>query len=521
MPNEDAKTILIVDDDITIRKLLGFHLRQKEYKVIDAGDTDQAFKALEEMKIDLVLCDVSMEGMDGYTFCGKVRENEKYRVLPFIFVTAKSSFEDKEKALAVGGDDIITKPFVVPELLLKVQALLRRADIYKAYGAKKNIQETIAETVPKIVLVDDDISLAKLFQYNLNKSGFKCEIASGAEEGFTLARSVMPDVIISDIMMPKIDGFQFRAMVMDDNDLKSVPFIFLTSKGAEDDILKGYDLGIADYVLKTAGPRVVVAKVNATIKSLGKVRQRVVSELQYAADSMKVKVVPDASPSFPGFEIKHWHQTFSGIPGGDFIDYFPLDDDNIAIILGDVMGKKWGAWYFAIAYAGYVRSSIRVALQNASDYTPSVILTKVNQLVYQDAKISEVFTTLSVIILNNKTKTAKYSGAGDLPVIYKNTQAGTAELIQSKGMLLGFSSNGFFEDKEINLNQNDMLVLFTDGIIESRNKDGNALEATGLVALVQNLVLTEDPLSLLKNQISTYTDQKFEDDTSLITILSK
>lgn len=138
----------------------GVFLRsEKEYNVVEAGNTSLGFKALEENKIDLVLCDASMEGMDGYTFCGKVRENEKYRVLPFIFVTAKSSFEDKERALAVGGDDIITKPFVVPEPLLKVQALLRRAEIYKAYGAKKNIQETIAETVPKIVLVDDDTSL--------------------------------------------------------------------------------------------------------------------------------------------------------------------------------------------------------------------------------------------------------------------------------------------------------------------------------------------------------------------------
>ena len=191
------------------------------------------------------------------------------------------------------------------------------------------------------------------------------------------------------------------------------------------------------------------------------------------------------------------------------------------MVLGDVMGKKWGAWYFAIAYAGYVRSSIRVALQNASEYTPSIILSKVNQLVYQDAKISEVFTTLSIIIINNRTKVAKYSGAGDLPVVFKNTKEGTASLVQSKGMLLGFSSNGFFEDKEILMGKDDMLVLFTDGIIESRNQNGEPLEASGLVELVRNLSRTDDPLGLLKSQISTFTNQKFEDDTSLITILAK
>ena len=68
-------------------------------------------------------------------------------------------------------------------------------------------------------------------------------------------------IIVSDIMMPKIDGFEFRKMLLKDNMLRDIPFIFLTAKNTEDDILGGYDLGITDYVVKTAGPKVVVAKV--------------------------------------------------------------------------------------------------------------------------------------------------------------------------------------------------------------------------------------------------------------------
>ena len=166
----------------------------------------------------------------------------------------------------------------------------------------------------KILLVDDEQSLAKLFQYNLSKAGFECEIATNAEDGLRLAKSIQPDIIVSDIMMPNVDGFQFRRMILTDPNLRSVPFVFLTSKGEEKDILDGYDLGIADYVLKTAGPRVVVAKVSAIIKSLGKERQKIVTELHQAADSLRVKVVPDNSPEFAGFDIKHWHIPFHGIP---------------------------------------------------------------------------------------------------------------------------------------------------------------------------------------------------------------
>lgn len=515
---EDKRQILVIDDDATVRKLMTFHLKKREYSVLEADTADKALDVLNQNNVDLVLCDVGMEGTDGFSFCKKVREIEKYKVLPFIFVTAMSSLEDKEKALAVGGDDIITKPFDINELALKIQALLRRSDIYKQYGAKKQLEKTISEETPKIVLVDDDASLAKLFQYNLTKAGFECFTASSALAGLELVKKEMPDIIISDIMMPKVDGFEFRRMLLAEPEVKGIPFIFLTSKGGEEDILDGYDLGIADYVLKTAGPRVVVAKVSAIIKSLGKERQKVVSELHRAADSLRVKVVPDSFPTFANFEVKHWHLPYQGIPGGDFIDYFPLNDEHLAIVLGDVMGKKWGAWYFAIAYAGYVRSAIRVALENTTEYNPKDVLRQVNKNIYQDAKISEVFATLSIVIVNNKNFTAKYSGAGDLPVIFYNKNKREAKLMQSRGMLLGFSQEGAFEDIVLQLSPGDSLCLVSDGIIESRNTEGLALGSENFAKLVAKIPDGQNIMEFLQTEMLKFTNNRFEDDTSLITI---
>lgn len=99
----EKKVILIIDDDITIRKLISHHLRVNDYDILEAPGAREGFRFLEEDTVDLVLCDVTMEEMDGYTFCNKVRENENYRALPFIFVTAKTSQEDKNKALEAGG----------------------------------------------------------------------------------------------------------------------------------------------------------------------------------------------------------------------------------------------------------------------------------------------------------------------------------------------------------------------------------------------------------------------------------
>ena len=228
-------------------------------------------------------------------------------------------------------------------------------------------------------------------------------------------------------------------------------------------------------------------------------------------------------PDFEGFDIKYWHQTYQGIPGGDFIDYFELDENNLAIALGDVMGKKWGAWYFAYAYAGYIRSSIRVVLQSNIDYTTSQIMQQVNKSVYEDSKISEVFTTLSIIILNKQNKTLKYTGAGDLPLILKKFSTGEVKKINSKGLLLGFTSNGNYNDVTVQLEPNDLIFMITDGIMESRNIEGKQFGAAEFDNTLRNLNDSdlESPINKIKEEFQNFTSNKFEDDISIISIRSK
>ncbi|WP_348250914.1 response regulator, partial [Salmonella enterica] len=76
-------------------------------------------------------------------------------------------------------------------------------------------------------LVEDEFNIAKLFIYNLTKAGFNCEHANNAREGLAQAHKNKPDLIISDVMMPEMDGFEFRKKLLEDKDLKSIPFVFL------------------------------------------------------------------------------------------------------------------------------------------------------------------------------------------------------------------------------------------------------------------------------------------------------
>lgn len=367
----------------------------------------------------------------------------------------------------------------------------------------------------KILLVEDEANIATLFRYSINKAGWECVVATNGVEGLEKARSYNPDLIMSDVMMPLVDGFQFRKNLMLEPQLKKIPFVFLTAVGEEDEILKGYELEIEEYILKTAPPKVVIAKLRAILSSLEKERQKIIGEVQHAAGKTGAQLFPEKLKPIEGFEIQTWHQDFEGIPGGDFLDFIELDEDNTLLVLGDIMGKKWGAWYFAVAYAGYVRSAIRFVVDSIENYTPAGILEKVNSAIFRDERISEVFITLSVLHINKKNRAVKYAGAGDLPLIFKGAETKT---IGSNGMLLGVKDNIEYEDVEIGLESGSAIFLLTDGIIESRNAEGNALELTGIVDLISDLDPADNLLDQFKSRFIEFTNSKFEDDVSLVVL---
>jgi len=209
---------------------------------------------------------------------------------------------------------------------------------------------------------------------------------------------------------------------------------------------------------------------------------------------------------------------YRGIPGGDFIDYLQLDENHFAVVLGDVMGKKWGAWYFAFAYAGYVRSALRSVMEAGEINSPGKILTKVNKSVYKDAKVSEVFTTLSVLILDNKNMVLKYSGAGDLPLFYKNASDNSVSKIKSDGMLIGFAEDSKFEDSVIKLNLHDSIVVTTDGLIESKNENDEQYGIKNLSELLSRTKIEGDILIAVQKDFDEFTNEKYEDDVSLIVL---
>ncbi|MDQ2717227.1 MAG: response regulator transcription factor [Chloroflexota bacterium] len=116
-------TILTADDDPQLLRLMMRNLQLEGYEVIAVSDGQQALEQIEQRSPDLVLLDVMMPKMDGFTVCQRVRE---FSAVPVIIVTARGQDQDKVRGLDLGADDYLTKPFSVDELLARVRAVLRR-----------------------------------------------------------------------------------------------------------------------------------------------------------------------------------------------------------------------------------------------------------------------------------------------------------------------------------------------------------------------------------------------------------
>lgn len=146
-------TILVVDDEQDMRKLVEMHLQKAGLQVIQAENGNQAIQLLQSTEIDLILLDVMMPEKDGFAVCEEIRQ---FSEVPIIFLTALDAKSDLVKGLQLGGDDYVVKPFTAMELTARINAILRRT----GYSSNNDI-------ITKGILVNDIVGR------QLKRDGFK------------------------------------------------------------------------------------------------------------------------------------------------------------------------------------------------------------------------------------------------------------------------------------------------------------------------------------------------------------
>ena len=124
--SDPRHTILVVEDDAQILEILCILLREQGYHVVQAREGQTALSLVQNTRPDLIVSDVKMPGMDGFTLCEHVRADPAFAHVPFIFLTARDDKADRRRGMVLGADDYLTKPFEPEDLLLAIDARLAR-----------------------------------------------------------------------------------------------------------------------------------------------------------------------------------------------------------------------------------------------------------------------------------------------------------------------------------------------------------------------------------------------------------
>jgi CheY-like chemotaxis protein len=241
MPNG---VILVVDDNPTNLKLTKLLLRANDYEVHTATDGPQALQTLEVLRPDLILMDVNLPGMDGLEATRRIRSNPATADISIVAVTGDTTKGAEERARAAGCDGYIPKPIDIRAFPSLVGNFLE--------PGKANLQAT-GNRIVQVLIADDDPIGRTLLQMRLERAGYSVRSVASGEAALDAARRETPDLVVSDIAMPGMDGFRLCQSIRTTDTLCGTHVILTSSAGIEESADRlAREMGATACVKRTA-----------------------------------------------------------------------------------------------------------------------------------------------------------------------------------------------------------------------------------------------------------------------------
>jgi CheY-like chemotaxis protein len=274
---------LVVDDADTMRRINSSQLERLGARyILTAANGKEAFALLRTRKVDVILSDWNMPVMDGLTLLRKVRSDPKLAMLPFIMITAESSRSQITEAIAAGVSNILIKPFTANDLSQRItRAMTHRPRLHSSPVIAEPTQESKEEYRPTLLVVDDvpdNLALiAGLFQ-----DEYRILAARDGRRALAICTSeTPPDLLLLDVMMPNMDGFELAQHLRSHPSASRIPIIFITAMSDPAAQLRGLELGAVDFVSKPIDPKSLHLRVSNLLRL---VEQR--NALQQEYDTM-------------------------------------------------------------------------------------------------------------------------------------------------------------------------------------------------------------------------------------------
>lgn len=264
--------ILVVDDLAPNLHLLEVKLQAEYYDVVTARSGYEALDIAGKEKLDLILMDAMMPGMNGFEACEKLKQNPKTWHIPVIMVTALEETKDRIAGLEAGADDFITKPIDDFNLMARVKSLLRLKmvtdQLLSHTGHTKANSRPLLEKIHgrsgKILLVEDhDFRAEKISKPLLKKH--KVVVEKDPDKAVKLASSGM-DLIIVSLVSENFDGLRVCASLRFKEDSRDIPILIVGDPEDEARLIRAYDIGINDTLMRPIEKQEMHARVNTLLR---------------------------------------------------------------------------------------------------------------------------------------------------------------------------------------------------------------------------------------------------------------
>jgi CheY-like chemotaxis protein len=244
---EGASTVLVIDDDATVRDLLQRFLGKEEFHVVSASEGEEGLRLARELHPDAITLDVMMPGMDGWAVLSALKADPDVSDIPVIMLTI---VDDKNLGYTLGAADYLTKPVDHDRLV----SLLEK---YRRDHSPGNV-----------LVVEDDPSSRRTLRQMLKKEGFEVAEAENGRVALEHVARSRPSVILLDLMMPQMDGFEFVADLRSREEWRTIPVVVLTAK----DITQEDRLRLNGYVTQviqkgTYGRDALLAEVRDLVRA--------------------------------------------------------------------------------------------------------------------------------------------------------------------------------------------------------------------------------------------------------------